>query len=104
MPQINFLPCNAHSRGRGAAGTETIGIRTEHLLIKARNGGGIVGRSIASNTSAIRITSTSSIGGEMLVTLADPHQPLTAGQDVELELVQPLYFDAAGRRVAATVH
>jgi multiple sugar transport system ATP-binding protein len=38
------------------------------------------------------------------VTLADPHQPLTAGQDVELELVHPLYFDAAGRRVAATVH
>ena len=40
----------------------------------------------------------------MLVILADPHKPLEAGQAVELQLVQPLYFDAAGRRVAATIH
>jgi multiple sugar transport system ATP-binding protein len=40
----------------------------------------------------------------MLVTLADPHQPLQADQEVELELVGPLYFDAAGRRIAATAH
>ena len=40
----------------------------------------------------------------MLVTLADPHQPLEAGQEVELQLVDPLYFDAAGRRIAATSH
>jgi multiple sugar transport system ATP-binding protein len=38
------------------------------------------------------------------VTLADPHQPLAAGQDVELRLVDPLYFDAAGRRIAPAVH
>jgi multiple sugar transport system ATP-binding protein len=42
--------------------------------------------------------------GQMLVTLADPHQPLQADQEVELELVDPLYFDAAGRRIAATAH
>jgi multiple sugar transport system ATP-binding protein len=36
--------------------------------------------------------------------LADAHQPLEAGQDVELQLVAPLYFDVAGRRIAATVH
>jgi multiple sugar transport system ATP-binding protein len=36
------------------------------------------------------------------VTLADPHQPLQAGEDVGLRLVDPLYFDAAGRRLAAT--
>jgi multiple sugar transport system ATP-binding protein len=39
-----------------------------------------------------------------LVTLADPHQPLQAGQEVELKLVGPLYFDAAGRRIAPTIH
>ncbi len=37
-------------------------------------------------------------------TLADPHQPLAAGEDVELLLVDPLYFDAAGRRITAAIH
>ena len=40
----------------------------------------------------------------MLVTLADPHRPLEAGQEVELQLDRPLYFDAAGRRIAPTLH
>ena len=40
----------------------------------------------------------------MLVTLADPHQPLAVGQEVAVKLVGPLYFDAAGRRIAAMVH
>jgi multiple sugar transport system ATP-binding protein len=35
-----------------------------------------------------------------VVTLADPHQPLAAGQEVGLQLVNPLYFDAAGQRIA----
>jgi multiple sugar transport system ATP-binding protein len=42
--------------------------------------------------------------GEMLVTLADPHQPLQAGQEVELHLMQPLCFDRAGQRIPAMVH
>src|SRR5438105_2939483 len=37
--------------------------------------------------------------GHALVTLADPHQPLAAGQEVGLALTNPLYFDAAGRRI-----
>ena len=37
--------------------------------------------------------------GRALVTLADPHQPLVAGQEVGLQLANPLYFDAAGQRI-----
>jgi multiple sugar transport system ATP-binding protein len=36
-----------------------------------------------------------------LVTLADPVQPLSAGDKVSLEFTEPLYFDSAGNRVAA---
>jgi len=36
--------------------------------------------------------------GRALVTLADPHRPLAPGQDVALTLLDPLYFDADGRR------
>ena len=39
----------------------------------------------------------------MLVTLADPHQTLDAGEEVELHLNHPLYFDAAGRRIPAAM-
>ena len=103
-PQINFLPATAIPEFAAPAGAETIGIRTEHLLIKARNGGGIVGRVHRIEHLGDQNHVYLEYRGETLVTLADPHQPLTAGQDVELELVQPLYFDAAGRRIAATVH
>jgi len=36
-----------------------------------------------------------------LVTLADPAQPLKAGDEVSLEFAEPLYFDQAGNRVGA---
>jgi multiple sugar transport system ATP-binding protein len=36
-----------------------------------------------------------------LVTLADPVQPLKAGDQVSLEFESPLYFDQAGRRIGA---
>jgi multiple sugar transport system ATP-binding protein len=36
-----------------------------------------------------------------LVTLADPVQPLKAGDQVSLEFDEPLYFDQAGKRVAS---
>jgi multiple sugar transport system ATP-binding protein len=37
--------------------------------------------------------------GETLVTLADPHQALQAGQEVDLRLDHPLYFDGTGQRL-----
>jgi multiple sugar transport system ATP-binding protein len=104
MPQINFLPATRIPEFAVPSGTETIGIRTEHLLIKARNGGGIVGRVHRIEHLGDQNHVYLEYRGETLVTLADPHRSLTAGQDVELELVHPLYFDAVGRRIAATVH
>ena len=103
-PQINFLPATAIPEFAAPAGAETIGIRTEHLLIKARNGGGIVGRVHRIEHLGDQNHVHLDYRGQMLVTLADPHAPLEAGQDVELQLVRPLYFDAAGRRIAATIH
>ena len=37
----------------------------------------------------------------LLVTLADPAQPLKAGDQVSLEFESPLYFDQAGSRISA---
>ena len=101
-PQINFLPAALVPEVPAPPGTETIGIRTEHLRIAKVNGTGIVGRVHRVEHLGDQNYVHLDYRGEMLVTLADPHQPLQAGQDVGLRLVDPLYFDAAGRRLTAT--
>ena len=103
-PQINFLPAGLIPEAAMPVGTDSIGIRTEHLQIAAANGGGIVGRVHRIEHLGDQNHVHLEYRGQMLVTLADPHRPLRAGQDVGLQLIHPLYFDAAGRRVAATVH
>ena len=103
-PQINFLAATLIPEVAMPSGTETIGIRTEHLRIAKANGGGLVGRVHRIEHLGDQNHVHLEYRGQMLVTLADPHQPLEAGQEVELQLVRPLYFDAAGRRVAATIH
>jgi len=103
-PQINFLPAGLMPEAAAPSGTDTIGVRTEHLRIGKLNGGGIVGRVHRVEHLGDQNHVYLEYRGQILVTLADPHQPLEAGQDVELKLVDPLYFDAAGRRVTAAVH
>ncbi len=103
-PAINFLPAALIPELALPPGTETLGIRTEHMRIAKANGGGIVGRVRRVEHLGDQNHVHLEYRGQTLVTLADPHQPLAAGDDVELLLVDPLYFDAAGRRIAAAVH
>jgi len=103
-PSINFLPAGMVAEIAMPAGTETIGVRTEHLRIAKADGGSLVGRVHRIEHLGDQNHVHLEYRGQMLVTLADPHAPLEAGQDVELQLLQPLYFDADGRRIAATMH
>ena len=109
-PAINLLPASLIPDAATPSGTETIGVRTEHLQVAQYsqtgtvNGGAIIGRVHRIEHLGDQNHVHLEYRGQMLVTLADPHQPLEAGQDVELQLIAPLYFDAAGRRIAATVH
>jgi multiple sugar transport system ATP-binding protein len=105
MPQINLLPVELLS-GALVSGapvpslTKTIGVRTEHLQIAAPNGSGLVGRVHRVEHLGDQNHVHIDYKGHAVVTLADPHQPLAAGQEVGLQLVNPLYFDAAGQRIA----
>jgi len=103
-PAINFLPAALVPELALPPGTETLGIRTEHMRIAKANGGGIVGRVRRVEHLGDQNHVHLEYRGETLVTLADPHQPLAAGDDVELQLIGPLYFDGAGRRISASVH
>jgi len=103
-PQINFVPAGLLADVAVPPGTETVGIRTEHLRIGARNGGVMVGRVHRVEHLGEQNHVHLDYKGATLVTLADPHQPLQAGQEVELHLMRPLCFDRAGQRIPAPAH
>jgi multiple sugar transport system ATP-binding protein len=103
-PQINFLQARVLSDVTLPPGTETVGVRTEHLQIAARNGGPLVGRVHRVEHLGEQNHVHLDYKGQMLVTLADPREPLHAGQEVELHLMHPLYFDSAGQRIPAGIH
>jgi multiple sugar transport system ATP-binding protein len=103
-PPINFLPAELLPHAAMPPGTETLGIRTEHLQIAKANGGQFTGRVRRIEHLGDQNHIHLEYRDRTLVTLADPHAPLEAGQEVELQLVQPLYFDGAGQRILSTVH
>ena len=103
-PQINLLPANVLSEVPVPPGTETVGIRTEHLQLAPRNGGRMVGRVHRVEHLGEQNHVHLDYKGKTLITLADPHHPLHAGQEIELQLMQPLFFDRAGQRIPAALH
>jgi multiple sugar transport system ATP-binding protein len=102
-PPINFLPADLLPHPAMPPGTETLGIRTEHLRIAKASGGQFTGRIHRIEHLGDQNHVHLEYRDRILVTLADPHRPLEAGQEVELQLERPLYFDAAGRRIAPTL-
>jgi multiple sugar transport system ATP-binding protein len=98
QPMINLLPATLFAGV--PPGVKTIGARTEHLAI-ARSGGDVS----ATVTRVEHLGDQSHVhldlGGQPVVTLADPEARLDVGDVVSLRLNRPLFFDAAGGRVAA---
>ena len=100
-PAINVVPAELLPGTPMPTHTTTVGVRTEHLLI-ARPNGGPVGRVHRIEHLGDQDHVHIDFKGRDLVTLADPHQALATGQEVGLELVNPLYFDASGRRIGVS--
>jgi multiple sugar transport system ATP-binding protein len=98
QPAINLLPAELFA---GAPrGAKTIGARTEHLTIAPGNG------DVAATVTRIEHLGDQShlhldLRGQPVVTLSDPEAKLGAGDVVSLCLNNPLFFDAAGARIAA---
>lgn len=98
-PQINLIPAELVPEAPRPKNTTTIGVRTEHVEIGETRGAGLVGQVRRIERLGDQNHVHIEYRGRSLVTLADPHRPLSAGQDVELTLIDPLYFDADGRRL-----
>jgi multiple sugar transport system ATP-binding protein len=100
-PPINLIPADALKPVGAPAAARTIGARTEQVRIGAANG--------SANRALLRWVEHLGdqnhlhleFAGHDLVTLADPHADWRAGDQVSLELVDPLYFDAGGARIQA---
>jgi multiple sugar transport system ATP-binding protein len=97
-PRINLLPAELLPEVSQPRETCTIGVRTEHLLI-GRPNGGPVGRVRRIEHLGDQNHVHLDYKDHALITLADPHQQLGTDQEVGLELVDPLYFDASGQRI-----
>jgi multiple sugar transport system ATP-binding protein len=98
-PSVNLVPRRLFPSVRAPEETVTIGVRTEHLRIRKSANGSAVGRvhwiEHLGDQSHLHVT----ISGTEVVTLADPHSGLAVGDEVEIEMVAPLFFDARGERV-----
>ena len=104
-PRINLIPRALLSALPGPSHAATVGARAEHLRLKRATGS-------AAHRGA-QVTRIERLGDQHLVhvRLNDNEQELitaaptgasfTPGEAVEVEVVQPLWFDADGRRIAA---
>jgi len=82
-------------------GTKTIAARTEHLAIEQSVNGHANGSvdwiEHLGDQNHLHVR----VGDHKLVTLAEPGTELQSGDAVTVELLAPLYFDAAGERIEA---
>jgi len=104
MPAINLIPAELLRGTTLPAPAHLVGARTEHIRISAAASSGSAGP-IAEVHWVEHLGDQNHVhldlAGQPLVTLADPDQPLRAGDRVSLELFDPLYFDRSGRRIDA---
>ncbi len=94
QPRINILPAGAF--GNAPPGAAQIGLRPEHIAIG--DGQSATIRRIEHLGDQTRLHL--SMGPHDLITLTDPHTRDTAGQVIQIRPENPLWFDAAGGRVA----
>ena len=97
QPQINLLPAGLLPAGKLPTGTATIGARTEHLSIARKKGGLAVVHWIEHLGDQNRLHMN--LGERHITTLVAPDSDLQPGEHVDLNLVKPLFFDAAGERL-----
>ena len=95
QPRINILPANLF--GAPPPGAVLMGLRPEHIR---------VGEGAAATVHRVERLGDQTrlhldLGPHRIVTLADPHAPVEAGQAVAVRPQNPLWFDASGSRIEA---
>src|SRR4030088_962201 len=98
-PAINLIPAELLGSDTMPPQVRTVGLRTEHIRVFSADRLGPLARvhwvEHLGDQNHIHLK----LATHSLVTLADPAQPLKAGDQVSLEFAEPLYFDQAGNRL-----
>ncbi|HTO43246.1 MAG TPA: ABC transporter ATP-binding protein [Burkholderiales bacterium] len=100
-PAINLIPAGVLPAPAAPRGTHTIGARTEQLRIARAHNGAAQGLLKRIEHLGDQNHLHLEVGGHNLVTLADPHARWKPGDALSVELTDPTYFDADGRRIQA---
>jgi multiple sugar transport system ATP-binding protein len=98
-PSINLVPRAVFAETPLPPAVATLGLRTEHVAIRATTDGRARVQRIEplGDRNHLHLA----LGDTTLVLLADPDAQFAPGDAVTLELRDPLCFDAQGARVAA---
>jgi len=99
QPSINLVPEGLLPAGAPPAGAKIVGLRTENIRIEKANGSGATGKVEWVEHLGDQNHLHLSVGEQRIVTLASPDSELGPGDEVKLEVVRPLFFDAAGNRL-----
>jgi multiple sugar transport system ATP-binding protein len=99
-PSVNLVPRQLFPEVPAPEQAATIGVRTEHVRIRKGRNGSIAGRVRwiehlgDQNHLHVRVADSTDV-----VTLVDADTDLAAGDEVAIEMLAPLFFDARGDRV-----
>jgi multiple sugar transport system ATP-binding protein len=99
-PGINLVPRSVFPAMPAPPAAVTVGVRTEHVRIRKVNNGSALGKVSWIEHLGDQDHLHVAIGERDFVTLGDADAGLAVGDQVALEVTRPLFFDAAGRRVA----
>ena len=104
QPSINLLPLNSEWPVQAPANATQLGLRTDHVQLHSAD-------TKAQSTVPAQVQRVEYLGdqthlhllcvGQDLTLLADPATLLKEGDEVALEMVQPLFFDQSGNRLSA---
>jgi multiple sugar transport system ATP-binding protein len=100
-PAINFIPAELLASQLPPARARIAGLRTEHIRILSAGRPGPRAQVHWIEHLGDQNHVHLKLDTHSLVTLADPAQELTAGEEVSLEFEGPLYFDQLGNRIGA---
>jgi len=100
-PGINLLARALFPHAIAPPAAAVIGARTEHTRIYKATNGAAIGKVTWIEHLGDRDHLHVAVEADDLVTLADPASGLEVGDPVTVDFMRPLFFDAAGNRVAA---
>lgn len=98
LPRINLAPPDLFDIEKPPA-TSRLGLRTEHIVLGGEGGSGRSGRISNVEHLGDQTRLYFDIEGVEIVTLADPHMHFAVGDEIQLGVHDPLFFDADDKRI-----